>query len=88
MSRDDIARRLQAVEGLDWSKVRKLFEEEKYGDFYRVGPVLVPTDFHTEGDRVPAEYKAFAAEGAAVAEFLQHAVADMRRLLNELEGRP
>lgn len=81
---DAIARRLEAVERLDWAEVRKLFEEEKYGDFWRVGPVLIPTDFYTAGDSVPAEEKQYAAEAAAVAEFLQHAVADMRQLLNRM----
>ncbi|GAA0969741.1 hypothetical protein GCM10009555_017420 [Acrocarpospora macrocephala] len=73
-----IARRLAAVERIDWSETKKLFEEEKYGDFYRVGPVLVPTDFHPVAD---VDVRG-AAEQAAVAEFLQHAVADMRALLN------
>ncbi len=80
-SRDEIARRLEAVEGLDWSETRKLFEEELYGDFWRVGPVLVPTDFYTAGDKVPEEDKQYAADSAAVAEFLRHVVADMRALL-------
>lgn len=81
MEFDEISRRLEAVESLDWSETTKLFEEELYGDFYRVGPALVPTDFHTVGDKVPETDKAYAAEQAAVAEFLKHAVADMRALL-------
>ncbi len=32
---DDIARRLEAVEGVDWSEFRKVFETERYGDFWR-----------------------------------------------------
>ncbi len=87
MTHDDIRRRLAAVEGIDWSEAKKLFEEERYGDWYEVGTVLVPTDFHTVGDKVPAQDKADAAQQAAVAEFLQHAAADIRRLLAELEGR-
>lgn len=83
---EEIARRLEAVEGLDWTDIKKLFEEEQYGDFYRIGPVLVPTDFHTVGDKVPDVDKAYAAEQAAVAEFLQHVVADMRRLLNQAKS--
>ncbi|MCK2214276.1 hypothetical protein MF672_010805 [Actinomadura sp. ATCC 31491] len=86
MELDEIARRLQAVEGLDWSDIGKLFEEEKYGDFYRVGPVLVPTDFDTEGDKVHPEDREYAAEQAAVAEFLQHVVADMRALLDAVRS--
>jgi hypothetical protein len=82
MELDEIARRLQAVEGLDWSETKKLFEEELYGDFHRVGPVLVQTDFHAVGDKVSEADKTYAAEQSAVAEFLQHAVADMRVLLD------
>jgi hypothetical protein len=82
MDLDEIARRLEAVEHLNWSQTRKLFEEEKYGDFYQVGPVLVPTDFSTVGDKVPQEDKDYAAERAAVADFLHQVVGDMRALLD------
>ncbi|MFI6909880.1 hypothetical protein ACIBKY_52070 [Nonomuraea sp. NPDC050394] len=78
MDLSEIAHRLEAVEGLDWDNVKKLFLEERYGDFWQIGPALVPADFQPVGDVETAD----AAEADAVATFLQHVVADVRALLD------
>ncbi|MEO3860870.1 hypothetical protein [Acrocarpospora sp. B8E8] len=75
---DEIARRLEAVEGIDWSETAEEHAAEYYGDWLKVGPAWVLTDLTPSSPVDVAD----AAEGRAVAEFLQHAVADMRALLD------
>ncbi|MDX3110140.1 hypothetical protein [Nonomuraea angiospora] len=82
MSFDDIRQRLAALEGIDWSTVERQYDAEYYTDWLRVGPVMLPTTFSPS-----PEDQADAAQAEAVAVFLQHAVADMRQLLEELERR-
>lgn len=79
---DEIAGRLEAVEQIDWSEIEHFHEEEFYGDWIRIGPIMIQTtdspDLADQADR---------AESEAVAEFVQHAVADMRLLLDRLRER-
>lgn len=83
MSHEDIRARLAAVEGLDWSKVEREYDAEYFTDWIHVGPVQIMTTFSPG----PADV-ADVERTEAVAAFLQHAVADIRRLLNERDGRP
>ncbi|WP_326828975.1 hypothetical protein OIE13_28930 [Streptosporangium sp. NBC_01810] len=75
---DDIRRRLAAVEGIDWSQLEREHDAEYCTDWIRIGPVMIPTTFHPGPDDL-----ADVAQTTAVAEFVQHAVADIRRLLDE-----
>jgi hypothetical protein len=79
---DDIRRRLAAVEGIDWTKVKRGHDEEYYSDWLYVGPVMMLTTFSPGPEDL-----ADVAKVEAVAEFLQHAASDIRRLLDE-RGQP
>ncbi|MFG3439912.1 hypothetical protein ACGF0J_21915 [Nonomuraea sp. NPDC047897] len=78
MSDDDIRHRLAAVDHIDWSTAEREHEREYFGDWLRFGPVLVPV-----GD---PDDEAEAMEVRVVATFLQHAAADLRRLLTDLDA--
>lgn len=68
----DIRARLEAVTGVEWGDPQTRYEEEFYGDWVMVYPVLV-----FGKDR----------EAQALAEFIRHAAEDIRRLLEEVQDR-
>lgn len=80
MSHDDIRQRLADVEHIDWSRTRRENAEEYYGDWLRIGPVMLQTTWRPEmhdDDRV--------VERNAISAFLQRATDDLRRLLTDLD---
>ncbi|MGI5293168.1 hypothetical protein ACQEVF_59020 [Nonomuraea polychroma] len=96
---DDIARRLDAVAGIDWTVTRQ-DREEYYGDWIHVGPIMMTA---TDPDEKPwrrypnswpqqrrREYQerisAERAEQDAVIEFVQHAAADIAYLLTQIDS--
>ncbi|MEV7805020.1 hypothetical protein AB0O28_18925 [Microbispora sp. NPDC088329] len=97
MTHEDIRRRLEAVEGLDWNETQRETSQEYHGDWVRVGPVMMqstdPNEEPWEGypsawpEERRREYRERAraerAEEDAVVEFLKHAAGDLRRLLAE-----
>lgn len=97
MTHDDIRRRLEAVEGLNWDDVGRARDEEYHGDWVRVGPVMMqstdpneepwqgyPSAWPEERRREHRERaRAERAEEDAVVEFLKHATTDLRQLLTE-----
>ncbi|MCW2768173.1 MAG: hypothetical protein JWO11_4132 [Nocardioides sp.] len=82
MTDDDIRRRLQAVEGIDWMSMERRAGDEIYGSWARIGDRVVLADY--------------GAETEPVVDFFMHAAADLRRLLaerdttvtNEIYGKP
>lgn len=75
---DDLAairRRLDAIEGTDWTDVTYEREAEFYGDWARVGPVMMLTYDDTAEEKRQQE---------AVVDFLRHAANDIRALLDTL----
>jgi hypothetical protein len=80
MSHDDIRQRLAAVENIDWSKVESGGQAEYFGDWLHVGPVMLMTTLTPEPEDL-----ADVAQTQAVATFVQHAAADLRRLLTDLD---
>ncbi|PZG47474.1 hypothetical protein C1I98_13470 [Spongiactinospora gelatinilytica] len=79
MSHDDIRARLAAVEGIEWRVTREP-GEEYYGDWLRVGPAMLMTTF-SPGPRDAAT----TSQAEAVGDFIQHAAADLHRLLADLD---
>lgn len=80
MSHDDIRERLAAVESIDWSKVERESEAEYYGDWLHIGPVRLATTFSPGPEDLSD-----VAQTQAIVAFLQHAAADLRRLLADLD---
>lgn len=80
MSHDNIRERLAAVERIDWSKVEREDGAEYYGDWLHIGPVRLATTFSPGPEDL-----ADVAQTQAVAAFVQHAAADLRRLLADLD---
>lgn len=71
MSHDDIRQRLAAIEHIDWSKVEHQTNEDHNGDWIYVDEKVLMYDGIDEQN---------------MADFMQHAVADMRRLLAEIDA--
>ena len=86
MNTEDVERRLDAIKDVDWRAVEWEKEEEYFGDWVRVGPVLMhdfdPEDEH-EQHRESARVE--KRQQTAVIEFLTHAADDMRSLLLEVD---
>ncbi|MGR6922590.1 hypothetical protein ACU635_50765 [[Actinomadura] parvosata] len=80
MSHDDIRQRLAAVEHIDWRKTRREDAEEYYGDWLRIGPLMLMTSWRPE----PHDAESVSQRNA-ISAFLQHAVTDLRRLLADLD---
>ncbi|MGP4092965.1 hypothetical protein [Nonomuraea sp. KM90] len=80
MSHDDIRQRLAAVGHIDWSRTRREDAEEYYGDWLRIGPVMLQTSWRPE----PHDEDCVAQRNA-ISAFLQHAATDLRRLLADLD---
>lgn len=77
MSHDDIRQRLAAVEHIDLSRVERERDREYYGDWVRLGPLIMSA--------AEPDHDVEIAEENAVVQFLQHAAADLRRLLADLD---
>lgn len=98
---DDIRRRLEAIQGIDWSTVKREVGEEYYGNWVKVGPIMMlstdpddepwrgyPSYWPEERRRAYRERtQAERAQEDAIVEFLAHAADDIRRLLAEQGDR-
>jgi hypothetical protein len=83
---DAIRRRLDAIAGFDLSNVERETEIEYYGDWIKLGPVLLQ-DFDPE-DEFP-HWRESERENKrqleALVEFLSHAAEDIRVLLDQCQ---
>lgn len=87
----EIIDRLEAVEalpGIDWSRIENEENEESDDIWLRVGPVLLFDEQPPTAEDHP-EWIASAlqqrSESRILAQFISHAVADMRTLITENE---
>jgi hypothetical protein len=82
----EIRQRLAAIANVDWSTVKRERDEEYYGDWIHVGPVLLH-DVHPE-DELPKWREQMEAEKRqteALVAFVHHAADDIRTLLEQVD---